>query len=157
MSRDASAARREHYRWFLPITTRWMDNDIYGHVNNVTYYSYLDTAVNGWLMAATGTDIRDLGAIGLVVETACRFLAPVSFPDTLVVGLGVVRLGRSSVTYRLGVFPDPATQGHDDADPVALARFVHVYVDRATRTTVPVPDPVRVAVAGLLLDQATQR
>lgn len=149
---DGLAVRLDDFPARWPIATRWADNDHYGHVNNVTYYSYLDTAVNGWLLAATATDIRNLDAIGLVVETACRFLAPVSFPAALVVGLGVVRLGRSSVTYRLGVFPGAAAhEQHAATGPVALARFVHVYVDRTTRTSVPVPDVVRAAVTGLLL------
>jgi acyl-CoA thioester hydrolase len=128
--------------------TRWADNDHYGHVNNVTYYSYFDTAVNGYLMEAVGIDIRELPAIGLVVETACRFLAPISFPDHLDVGLAVVRLGRSAITYRIGLFRD----GEDE--PVALARFVHVYVDRTSGTSVDVPAVVRAGVAPLLVEDA---
>jgi acyl-CoA thioester hydrolase len=124
-----------------PMPTRWADNDHYGHINNVTYYAYFDTAVNAYLMEATGTDIRDLPAIGLVVETACSYLAPLSFPDELVVGLAVTRLGGSSITYRIGLFRA------GEQEPAALARFVHVYVDRdEQRTTVPIPDPIRAAV-----------
>jgi acyl-CoA thioester hydrolase len=124
-----------------PVTTRWADNDAYGHVNNVVYYAYFDTAVNGWLMTATGTDTRGLPAIGVVAETSCRFLAPLSFPDPLVTGLALERLGRTSVAYRLAVF------GGDADAPAAVGRFVHVYVDAVTRSPVPVPDVVRTALA----------
>jgi acyl-CoA thioester hydrolase len=128
--------------------TRWHDNDHYGHANNVIYYSYFDTAVNGWLIEASGRDIRELSAIGVVAETSCRFLRPVGFPDALQVGLAVVRLGRSSVGYRLAVFRG------DDEDPAALGRFVHVYVASADRRPVEIPaelravlEPVRAATA----------
>jgi acyl-CoA thioester hydrolase len=128
--------------------TRWLDNDHYGHVNNVVYYSYFDTAVNGWLIEASGRDIRDLPAIGIVAETACRYLRPVAFPDSLEVGLAVARLGRSSVSYRLAVFRA------GDEEPCALGRFVHVYVDRDERRPIEIPaelravlEPVREATA----------
>jgi acyl-CoA thioester hydrolase len=124
--------------------TRWHDDDHYGHVNNVVYYAYFDTAVNAHLMEATGTDIRRLPAIGIVVETGCRYLAPVGFPDALWVGLAVSRLGRSSVTYRLGLFRG------DDEEPSALARFVHVYVDAETRRPVAVPAVIRDALAPIV-------
>jgi acyl-CoA thioester hydrolase len=127
-----------------PQQTRWHDNDHYGHVNNVVHYALFDTAVNGYLMEATGTDIRELDAIGLVVETGCRYLAPVSFPDRLWVGLAVERLGSSSITYRLALFRE------DDERPAAVARFVHVYVDRDERTTVAIPPAIREAVTPLV-------
>jgi acyl-CoA thioester hydrolase len=136
----AALPGRPDFKVFRPISTRWMDNDVYGHVNNVVYYSYFDTAVNGWLLDATGTDIRALPAIGVVAETSCRFLKSVSFPDALQLGLRAERLGRSSVVYRLGVFKE----GDDDA--AAIGRFVHVYVDAVSRKSVPVPDVVRAAV-----------
>lgn len=125
------------------IATRWNDNDHYGHINNATYFEYLDTAVNGWLMQATQTDIRDLPAIGIVASTGCDFFAEVGFPDVLEIGLATGRVGTSSVTYRLGVFRtgDPALR--------ALARFVHVYVDAQSRRPVPIPDTVRAAVETL--------
>jgi acyl-CoA thioester hydrolase len=126
-----------------PMATRWADNDQYGHANNVVFYSWFDTAVNGWLIDVTGTDVARLDSIGVVAETSCRYLAPVGFPDQLVVGLAVERLGSTSVTYRLAVFRA------DDEQPAALGRFVHVYVDAATRRPVPVPDVVRDAVAGV--------
>ena len=124
--------------------TRWHDNDHYGHVNNVVYYAYFDTAVNGYLLETTGTDIRELDAVGLVVETGCRYLAPVSFPDELWVGMAVDRLGTSSISYRLALFRE------QDTGPSALARFVHVYVDRTTRATSPIPPAIRTAVAPLV-------
>ena len=122
------------------ITTRWADNDVYGHVNNVVYYAYFDTAVNGWLIEATGVDIRGLPAIGVVAETSCRFLAPLSFPDAVTAGVAVERLGRTSIVYRIGLF-----RGDGEA-PVALGRFVHVYVAADTRTPVEVPAVVRAVV-----------
>jgi acyl-CoA thioester hydrolase len=126
-----------------PMPTRWADDDAYGHANNVVYYAWFDTTVNGWLMQATGTDVRRLPAIGVVAETSCRYLAPVGFPDQLEIGLGVERLGRRSVTYRLAVF-----RGGEEL-PSALGRFVHVYVDATTRRPVPVPEVLRAAVASL--------
>jgi acyl-CoA thioester hydrolase len=125
------------------ITTRWADNDVYGHVNNVVYYAYFDTAVNGWLIDATGVDIRDLPAIGIVAETSCRFLAPLSFPDPVTAGVAVERLGRTSIVYRIGLF-----RGDDEA-PAALGRFVHVYVAADTRAPVEIPEVVRAAVAAI--------
>lgn len=129
---------------FRAMGTRWMDNDVYGHVNNVVYYSYFDTAVNGWLLDATATDIRSLPAIGVVAETSCRFLKSISFPDELQLGLRCERLGRRSVVYRIGVFRGRET------DPVAVGRFVHVYVDAQSRKSVDVPDVVRAAVQRFL-------
>ena len=146
----ALPTRRGAFPRTWPIPTRWADNDHYGHVNNVTYYSYFDTAVNGFLIEATGTDIRELPAVGLVVETACRFLAPVSFPDHLDVGLAVVTLGRSAITYRIGLFRT------GEEDPVALARFVHVYVDPEVGTSVAVPEVIRAAVAPLMVPAVAQ-
>jgi acyl-CoA thioester hydrolase len=125
------------------IPTRWMDNDHYGHVNNVSYYSYFDTAVNGWLIEATGADIRTLRSIGIVAETSCRFLKELSFPDTVEAGLALERLGRSSVVYNIALFPE------HEADAAALGRFVHVYVDAATRSVVPVPEEIRAVLATL--------
>jgi acyl-CoA thioester hydrolase len=139
----AAAPIRADFRRFLSVATRWMDNDHYGHVNNVAYYSYFDTAVNGFLIEATGVDIRTLAAIGLVVETSCRYFEPVSFPDRLEVGLAVERLGRSSITYRLGVFRDAAVSA------VAAGRFVHVYVEREQRVVTDIPHPIRAAVEAL--------
>jgi acyl-CoA thioester hydrolase len=125
------------------ITTRWHDNDHYGHVNNVVYYAYFDTAVNGFLIEASGTDIRELPAIGIVAETSCRFLRELSFPDTVWAGLALEKLGTSSVIYRIGLFRN------DENEPAALGRFVHVYVDGRTRRPVPVPPEIRAALTAL--------
>lgn len=119
------------------ISTRWEDEDVYGHVNNVVYYSYVDTAVNGWLMQATGTDVRRLEAYGIVAESSCRFLRELRFPGDVEVGLRVERLGTSSVVYGLALF-----QG-DTASPAAVARFVHVYVRGEDRAVTPVPTRIR--------------
>jgi acyl-CoA thioester hydrolase len=134
---------RSDYRAFRRITTRWMDNDSYGHVNNVVYYSYFDTAVNGYLIEAAGTDIRLLPAIGIVAETSCRFLAELSFPEPVDAGLVLEKLGNSSVVYRIGLFSTAR------AEACALGRFVHVYVDAVSRKVVPVPDVIRAALAPL--------
>ena len=136
-------SRRGDFAVLRRITTRWMDNDQYGHVNNVVYYSYFDTAVNGWLIDASGDGVRQLPAIGIVAETGCRFLRELSFPDDVHAGLALERLGRSSVVYRIGLFRG------DEEEPAALGRFVHVYVDRDTRRPVPVPPSVRAALQSL--------
>jgi acyl-CoA thioester hydrolase len=128
---------RARYAAMRAITTRWMDNDVYGHVNNVVYYSFFDTAVNGLLMDAGVLDIHHGEVIGLVVETQCNYFAPIAFPQPVTAGVRVARLGRSSVTYEIGLFagtaPESAAAGH----------FIHVYVDRATRRPVPVPEPLK--------------
>jgi len=135
--------RRNEFPVLRTITTRWMDNDHYGHVNNVVYYSYFDTVVNGYLIEASGTDIRELAAIGIVAETSCRFLRELSFPDTIHAGLAVEKLGNSSVVYRIGLFRN------QEAEPAALGRFVHVYVDAVNRRPVPVPPQIRAALTAL--------
>ena len=121
-----------------------MDNDHYGHVNNVAYYSFFDTAVNGLLIDLTGTDIRALPAIGVVAESSCRFLKGTSFPDTIHAGVAVERRGTRSIVYRIALFRGA------DTDPCAVGRFVHVYVDRATRRPVAIPEVIGTAVDRLL-------
>ena len=140
---DALVTSRAAYKIFKTVTTRWMDNDSYGHVNNAVYYSYFDTAVNSYLMQATGSDTRLLGAIGLVAETSCRFLKPLSFPESVDVGLRLEKLGTSSVIYQVGLFGGASTES------AAVGRFVHVYVDALTRKVVPVPEVIREAVTAL--------
>ncbi|HKE18863.1 MAG TPA: thioesterase family protein [Kofleriaceae bacterium] len=140
-SRLAPLPPRAAFPVVRAMQTRWLDNDHYGHVNNVVYYSYFDTAVNGWLIEASGRDIRALPAIGIVAETSCRYLRPIGFPDPLEVGLAIARLGRSSVTYRLAVF-----RAGDD-EPCALGRFVHVYVDRHGRRPIDIPAELRAVLA----------
>ena len=117
-----------------------MDNDHYGHVNNVAYYSFFDTAVNGFLIDAAGTDIRSLPAIGIVAESSCTFLSAISFPDTIHAGLAIEKLGTKSVIYRIALFRN------DDETACAVGRFVHVYVDRETRRPVEIPAEIRNAV-----------
>jgi acyl-CoA thioester hydrolase len=134
---------REDFTTWRTLPTRWGDEDVYGHINNVVYYAYFDTAVNGWLMDALGTDIRDLPALGVVAETGCRFLRQLRFPDVVEAGIGVERLGRSSITYRIGLF------AAGTAEAAAVGRFVHVYVDRESRAVVPIPDQVRAALETL--------
>jgi len=140
--------RRADYPNFLAIPTRWMDNDTYGHVNNVTYYSYFDTVVNEHLVRAGGLDIHHAPAIGLVVETSCRFHRPLSFPDTIAAGLRVAKIGRSSVTYEIALFRG------DDEMPAATGHFVHVWVERATQRPIPVPEHIRAALLPLVTGNA---
>ncbi len=141
---DHAARRRADYPHILSIATRWMDNDIYGHVNNVTYYSYFDTVVNEHLIRAGGLDIHHAAQVAFVVETSCRFHRSLSFPETIDAGIRVQRLGRSSVVYEIALF----TQG--EAAPAATGRFVHVWVDRAAGTPVDVPPGIRAALAPLV-------
>ncbi len=136
--------RRDSYRSFLAIPTRWMDNDVYGHVNNVVYYSYFDTVVNEHLVRAGGLDIEESPAIGIVVETRCRFHKSLSFPDVVDAGLRVAKLGNSSVTYEIGLFR------RGDEEAAATGHFVHVWVDRATRRPTPVPARIRSALSALM-------
>ena len=144
MSQRLPAPNRQDFFVFRTVPTRWMDNDVYGHVNNVVYYSWFDTVVNGYLIEATGIDIRKLEHIGVVAETSCRFFESVSFPQSLDVGLAVERLGTRSITYRLGVF------GQHNQSAAALGSFVHVYVDATTRNTVPIPSIILKVVAPLV-------
>jgi acyl-CoA thioester hydrolase len=130
--------RRSDFPVLRTLPTRWSDDDTYGHVNNVVHYALFDTAVNGWLIEASGLDIRQLPAIGLVVETSCRYFAELRFPEPVTAGLALERLGTSSVVYRLALF------GADES-PAAVGRFVHVYVSRDERRPVPVPPEIRTA------------
>ena len=134
---------RSAYRAFRPLTTRWMDNDVYGHVNNVVYYSWFDTAVNAWLIEHGVLDIHGGDTIGLVIETHCNYFAALAFPQTVEAGIRVARLGNSSVRYEVGLYAPgeefAAAQGH----------FVHVYVDRQSRRPVPLPPPLRAALETL--------
>ena len=123
---------RGAYRHFQRIPTRWVDNDIYGHVNNAVYYSYFDTVINVWLIAHAGLDIRGGAQIGLCAESHCKFLAPIEFPKTVEAGLRVDHLGRSSVRYGVALFVE------DQPAPAAEGWFVHVFVDRAALATLRV-------------------
>jgi acyl-CoA thioester hydrolase len=141
-----SPSPRTAYRHFLPITTRWMDNDVYGHVNNVVYYSYFDTVVNEYLIRAGVLDVEHGVTIGLVVETQCKYFAPLVFPERVEAGLRVTRLGTTSVRYEVGLFKD------GDAQPAAEGHFVHVYVDRVTRRPVALPVELRAALEALVVN-----
>ena len=144
---------RSAYAAFRPITTRWADNDVYGHVNNVVYYSFFDTAVNGLLIEAGVLDIHQGEVIGLVVETQCNYFAPIAFPQAVTAGVRVAQLGRSSVRYEIGLFAEDAPDG------AAAGHFVHVYVDRETRRPVPLPEPLRAVLQSWIVnpDQADTR
>lgn len=131
------AKKRSDYRHFHAITTRWMDNDAYGHVNNVVYYSWFDTVVNQFLIAGDALDIGRSPVIGLVIETQCAYFASIAFPDRITAGLCVTKLGNSSVRYEVGIFRE------DEENASAQGHFVHVYVDRATRKPGPIPEKVR--------------
>ena len=135
---------RGAYRAWREITTRWADNDAYGHVNNTVYYSWFDTAVNAWLIEAGLLDIAAGDPIGLVVETGCRYARPLSYPEPVEVGLAVEKLGRSSVRYRLGVFAKGA------GEAAAEGHFVHVYVGRESRRPVELPEAWRRRLEGLV-------
>jgi len=133
-----------------PITTRWMDNDAYGHVNNVVYFSYFDTVVNTYLIGRGALDVQKSPVIGLVVEVACQYMAPLTYPETVTAGLRVAHLGRSSVRYEIAMFPE----GSDTA--AAQGHFVHVYVDRHTRRPVDLPSALRQALEPLVVQVAAK-
>ncbi|MGH3021756.1 MAG: acyl-CoA thioesterase [Gaiellaceae bacterium] len=131
--------RRSDYKRFLTVETRWMDNDVYGHVNNVVYYSFFDTAVNRYLIDEGVLDIRAGDTVGFVVETACTYEKPIAFPDRVTAGIRVARIGTSSVRYEIGIFRN------DDDESAAHGHFVHVYVDRAAERSRPLPEAMRAA------------
>jgi acyl-CoA thioester hydrolase len=128
---------RADYRHFLPITTRWLDNDLYGHINNTVYYSFFDTVVNTYLIEGGFLDLEASDVIGLVVETGCRYAKPLTYPQPVTGALRVGHLGNSSVRYEIALF------GGEEQDAAAEGFFVHVYVDRASRRPVPLPDKLR--------------
>ncbi|MFC3711764.1 acyl-CoA thioesterase [Sphingoaurantiacus capsulatus] len=136
MSREPFRSR-DAYPAFRAIPTRWADNDVYGHVNNVVYYSWFDTAVNAHLIEAGALDIHDGGVIGLVVETGCRYAKPLAFPQIVEAGICVAKLGTSSVRYEIGLF------GEGDSEAAAEGFFIHVYVDRITRRPTALPAKLR--------------
>ncbi|MBM7116389.1 acyl-CoA thioesterase [Archangium primigenium] len=137
----------DRYRYVLPITTRWMDNDAYGHINNVTYYSYFDTVANHYLIHEGGLDIHTGPVIGLVVESRCTYRAPLAYPDALRAGLRVDKLGNRSVTYGIAIFKEGESQA------AAHGTFVHVFVDRHSRKATPMPERLRAALERLVLER----
>jgi len=136
--------RRADFVHFLELQTRWDDNDVYGHVNNVVYYAYFDTVINRFLIDEAELDVLQDTLIGICVESQCRYLASVSFPDRIEAGLRVGKLGTSSVRYEIGIF----RAGSDE--PCAIGHFVHVFVDRATRRPMPIPGHLRAALSRLV-------
>jgi acyl-CoA thioester hydrolase len=130
---------RDGYPHFMSVQTRWSDNDIYGHVNNVTYYSYFDTVVNCFLIDEGGLDIQKDSIIGVAVETMCKFNKPIAYPEPIDAGLRVGKIGNSSVRFEIGIF----RKGDEEA--AASGHFIHVFVDRETNAPVPVPDSIRAA------------
>jgi acyl-CoA thioester hydrolase len=131
------AMTRSDYKVFYSLTTRWSDNDIYGHINNVTYYSYFDTAANNFLINHCGLDIHHGKVIALVVSSGCEYLAPITFPEKIDVGLRIDRLGNSSVHYSLGIFKSKEEQA------CSFGHFIHVFVDRQSKKPITIPDSMR--------------
>lgn len=142
MSRTIAPARSD-YHWFCPITTRWSDNDVYHHVNNVVYYSYFDTVANSYLIEAGGLAFRTDPVVGFIVNSSCDYFAPIAFPQRVTGALRVDRLGNSSVVYGIGIFAD------DDNTASAAGTFTHVFVDRASNRSVPIPEGIRVALESI--------
>ena len=139
-----SPPTRAEFVAFEEVHSRWMDNDAYGHINNVVYYSFFDTAVNRYLIERNVLDIAKSETIGLVIETQCKYFAPIVYPDLIHVGLKVAHLGNSSVKYEVAIF------ANDDDIASALGHFVHVYVDRISNKPTPIPQNVRVVLQGLV-------
>ena len=135
---------RAEYSRFTTLATRWMDNDVYGHINNALYYGFFDTAINQYLITEGGLDINEGQVIGFAVESQCQYLQPLAFPEVIEVGLRVGKLGNSSVRYELAIFK----QGETFA--AAVGYFVHVFVDRQTQMPVPMPEAIRTALARLI-------
>ena len=134
---------RSDYPFIVPITTRWMDNDVYGHVNNVTYYSYFDTAANRYLIEAAGLDIHRGSVIAVVIESGCRYYEPIAYPEPIEAGVRVEELRNRAVRWGIAIFRPGAPEA------VAAGAFVHVFVDRATRAATPIPPAIRTALEKL--------
>jgi acyl-CoA thioester hydrolase len=144
----AERPTRGRYPHFLSIATRWMDNDLYGHVNNVVYYAWIDTVVNRYLIEQGGLDIASAQVIGVAAESGCRYFASVAYPETVDAGLVIARLGRTSVVYEVGIF----RRGEDAA--AAAGHFVHVFVERASMRPAPVPARIRAALERILIPRS---
>ncbi len=140
---DKPIVQRDDYAWFRTVTTRWMDNDVYGHVNNAHYYSYFDTSINAFLIARGGLDIRGGAVVGYVVSSACSYYEPAAYPEDLEVGLRADRVGNSSVHYGVGLFRA------GDRRALAAGTMVHVFVDRASSRPVRIPDAIRRALEAI--------
>lgn len=140
---DAAKPTRQDFNYLHPITTRWHDNDVYGHINNVTYYAFFDTAVNSWLIEQGGLDIHEGEQVAFVVSSACDYFQPIAFPEKIEIGVRVAKLGNSSVHYELAVFKD------GEEAPCAAGRFVHVFVERASNRSCAIPAGPRAALERL--------
>ena len=140
--------QRASYRYFTDITTRWMDNDIYGHINNVVYYSYFDSVANKYLIEEGGLDIKDSQVVGFVVASNCQYKSPIAYPQAIEAGLRVNRLGNSSVEYGIGIFQKGS------AVASAIGTFTHVFVDRSTDKPVAIPASIRSALEAVLIKEA---
>jgi acyl-CoA thioester hydrolase len=151
MSTRPNPGVRDDYARFERLTTRWMDNDVYGHVNNAVYYSYFDSAVNGLLIGAGLLDIEKSPIIGLVVETQCRYFSPIAYPDVVHAGVRVARIGTSSVRFEVGLFRG------DEVTACAEGHFIHVYVDRASRRPLPLQPDMRAFLESLSLPASQER
>tara|TARA_B110000003_G_scaffold152808_2_gene153520 strand:- start:32286 stop:32723 length:438 start_codon:yes stop_codon:yes gene_type:complete len=136
--------KRSDYKYFQVITTRWSDNDIYGHVNNITYYSYFDTATNQYLIDHAGFDIQNAPIVGFIVHSNCNYIGPIAFPDKIEVGIFVKKIGNSAVTYNIGIFK----KGEDKAS--AFGEFIHVFVNRNDKQSTPIPASIKKALQRLL-------
>ncbi len=136
---------RADYKHFLTIPTRWMDNDVYGHVNNVVYYSWFDTVINEYLIRVGGLDIHSAPIVGFAVDSGCTYKKSFSFPERVQAGLRVTKLGNSSVRYEVGLFRE------GDDEPRAIGFFVHVFVDRAANKSAPIPPPIRAALSAIFV------
>lgn len=134
---------RSDFPVFYPITTRWMDNDIYGHVNNVTYFSYFDSAINRYLIEEGGLDIQNAPVVGFMVNSNCQYHAPIAYPDAIEAGLRVVKVGTKSATYEVAIFKEGEQQA------AANGQMVHVFVERASNTSQPIPAPIRRALEAI--------
>ena len=137
--------KRAAYRHLFPLQTRWADNDVYGHINNVAYYGYFDTIVNEYLIVCGALDIHGGPVVGLVVETGCKYFAPLEFPQKLEGALRVAKIGNSSVRYELAIFRE------GEENPAAEGHFIHVYVDRKTRRPISLPEKLRAALEQIVL------
>ena len=147
MSDNSTPTHRNDYMYFSDISTRWMDNDVYGHVNNVIYYSFFDTVINGFLLENKVLDFNSGDVIGLVKETRCTYFESLAFPDKISAGLKVERIGNSSVTYNVGIF------GSGSETATAQGHFIHVYVDSTSRRPVSIPDDLRLVLKSILKEE----
>ena len=145
---DATPETLERYRWTRPFPTRWHDNDVFGHVNNTIYYAAMDTTVTSWLVGEAGFGMHEDGDLAVVIASSCRYFASGAFPDTFLIGLRADKVGRTSVSWGLGIFRE------SDGELLATGTFVHVFVDHAERRPMPVPEAIRERISAELVSAA---